>query len=264
MDQSQLNRFKRWFDEYTSRFFGDDDYINANLKHKQQHTYRVCQESVLLAHELALDEDQTRTAELIALLHDTGRFPQFAQYRTFSDPRSVNHCHLGVQVLRQEGILDVLPRQERQWIETAVGLHGRKALPSTLTGQALLFARLIRDADKIDILRVVTDAFKQYQEDPKSLTLEIGLPDEPGYSPPVLDAVLNEQLIDYTELHNLNDAKLCQLGWVYDLNFAASLKRIDQCGFLEELFSLLPEDDGLQQACRKIRQYVDAKLASVP
>jgi hypothetical protein len=260
MKQDQLDRFKRWFDDYTSRFLGGDDFVNTNLTHKQEHTHRVCREIVLLARELALDEDETRTAELIGLLHDTGRFPQFAQYRTYSDARSVNHCHLGVQVLRQEGVLDVLPRQERRWVETAVGLHGRKSLPSALAGRALLFAKLVRDADKIDIFRIVTDAYKQFQEDPDNFMLEVELPDKPGYSPQVLEAVLQEQLIDYNKLTNLNDAKLCQLGWVYDLNFTASLKRIDQCGFLEQLLALLPHDDRLQQASHKIRRYVEARL----
>ena len=260
MNQDQLDRFKRWFDGHTDRFFGDDDYVNANLKLKQEHTKRTCQEIVLLAQELAWNDHDTRIAELIALFHDIGRFSQFVQYRTYNDLKSVDHSQLGVEVLRQEGILDVLTPRERQWVETAVGLHGRKSLPSALTGRALLFAKIIRDADKIDIFRVVTNYYRQYLEDPDSFILGIGLPDEPGYSPKVLEAVLQEEPIDSTELRNLNDAKLCQLGWVYDLNFTASLRRIDQCAFLPELFSFLPQDEGIQRLCRKIRQFVDDKL----
>ena len=261
MNQDQLDRFKRWFDGYTDGFFGDDDYVNANLKLKQEHTKRTCQEIVLLAQELALNANEMRIAELIALFHDIGRFPQFVQYRTYNDLKSVNHSHLGVEVLRTERILDVLTTQERQWVETAVGLHGGKSLPTALTGRALLFTQLIRDADKIDIFRIVADYYRQYQEDPESFILGIGLPDEPGYSPEVLKAVLNEELIDSTKLRNLNDAKLCQLGWVYDLNFTASLRRIDQCGFLAELFAFLPQDDAIEQLCHKIRNDVDARLA---
>lgn len=260
MSQDQLNRFERWFDEYTNRFLGNDDCVDANLRHKQQHTQRVRAESVVLARELALSEDEARIAELIALFHDVGRFPQFAEYRTFNDRKSVNHSQLGVQVLRQEGVLDALATQERQWVETAVGLHGRKSLPSALTGRALLFAKIIRDADKIDIFRIVAENFKQYREDPDNFMLEIELPDEPGYTPEVLEAVLNREMLDFTQLRTLNDAKLNQLGWVYDLNFTASLKRVDQCGFLPKLFSFLPQDDGTQRACRKIQDYVAAKL----
>ena len=261
MNQDQLDRFKRWFDGYTDGFFGDDDYVNANLKLKQEHTKRTCQEIVLLAQELALNANEMRIAELIALFHDIGRFPQFVQYRTYNDLKSVNHSHLGVEVLRTERVLDVLTAQERQWVETAVGLHGGKSVPTALSGRTLLFTKLIRDADKIDIFRIVADCYRQYHEDPESFILGIGLPDEPGYSPDVLKAALNEELIDSTKLRNLNDAKLCQLGWVYDLNFTASLRRIDQCGFVPELFAFLPQDNAIEQLCLKIRNDVDAKLA---
>ena len=166
MDQNQLDRFKRWFDDYSNRFLGSDEYVNANLKLKQEHTKRTCQEIVLLAEELALDANQVRIAELIALFHDVGRFPQFAEHRTFHDPRSVNHCQLGVDVLNREGILDSLRDEERQWVETAVRYHGCKTLPSELTGLTLLFCKLIRDTDKIDIFRVVLEAYRQYEENP--------------------------------------------------------------------------------------------------
>jgi len=261
MKQDQLDRFKRWFEDYAGRFYGDDDYVNAHLRLKQEHTERTCQEIRLLAEALTLDADQTRIAELIALFHDIGRFPQFVKYRTYSDPKSVDHGQLGVHVLREEGILATLRREEKQWVETAIELHGRKALPPNLRGRTLLLTKLIRDADKIDILRVVLNNYKGYREKPDAFLLEIELPDEPEYSPDVLEALFNEERIDYRKLKTLNDMKLCQLGWVYDLNFTASLKRIDECGFLPELFTFLPQDDAIQQVCRKIQNDVAARLA---
>ncbi len=260
MQQEQLDRFKHWFDEYVNRFLGDDEYVNANLQLKQAHTLGTCQESIFLAKELALDDNQTRIAELIALFHDIGRFPQFAHYRTYNDPRSVDHCALGVEVLQQEGVLDTLSSEERQWVETAVEYHGRKTVPADLTGQTLLQAKLIRDADKLDIFRVVLDHYRRYREDPKGCMLEIELPDVPEHSPEVMEAVLNEQLIDYGKLRTLTDMKLCQLGWVHDLNFAASLKRLQERGFLQDLFGFLPENEDMQRVRRKITEYVDTRL----
>jgi len=264
MDQDQLDRFQRWVDEYVSRFYGDDAYVNANLRLKQEHTRRTIREIALLARELGLDDDKTRIAELVGLLHDIGRFPQFAQYRTYNDLRSVNHCQLGVQVLRDEGVLDVLAGQERRWVETAVGLHGRKSLPSALNGQALLFTKLIRDADKIDIFRVVLNNYRGYRENPDTFLLEIELPDEPEYSAEVLEAVLNEELVDSRKLRTLNDMKLCQVGWVYDVNFTASLQRIKQLGFLDEIFGFLPHTADIARARERILRYIDERLASVP
>ena len=260
MQQEQLDRLKRWFDEYTNRFFCDDDYVNGNLKLKHDHTLRTCQESLFLAGELALDENQTRIAELVALFHDIGRFPQFAQYRTYNDPRSVDHCHLGVEVLQAEGVLDVLSSEERRWVETAVEHHGRKTIPADLKGQTLLQAKIIRDADKLDIFRVVVEVYRQYREDPDGCVLEIELPDVPEHTPEVLEAVMNGQTIDYARLRTLTDMKLCQLDWVYDLNFVASLKRLNERGYLQEIYTTLPQTEAMQAVQRTIRDYVDARL----
>ncbi len=260
MQQEQLDRLKRWFDEFTSRFLGDDEYVNANLRIKQEHTRRTCQESIFLAGELALDDNQTRIAELVALFHDIGRFPQFTHYRTYNDPRSVDHCRLGVEVLQREGVLDVLSSDERQWVETAVDNHGRKTLPGDLKGQTLLQAKIIRDADKLDIFRVVVDGYRRYREDPESFLGEVELPDVPEHTPEVLEAVLNGQLIDYTKLRTLTDMKLCQLDWVYDLNFAASVRRINERGYLWDICDCLPPNGAMQDVGRTIQAYVDSRL----
>jgi len=260
MKQEQVEQFRHWFEEYTGRFYGHDEYVNIHIQLKQEHTKRTCEEIGLLAGQLALDESQRYIAEVIALFHDIGRFPQFAKYRTYKDALSVDHCRLGVEVLTQEGIFGCLRREERQWVETAVEHHGRKSLPADLRGQALLFAKLIRDADKLDIFRVVLTNYRAYHHEPAKFSFELELPDEPGYSPAVLDAVMNGTLVGYENLRTMNDMKLCQLGWVYDLNFAASLERLHQQGFIEELLRLLPQTPEITQVSEKIGRYIDAKL----
>ncbi len=263
MERNQLERFKRWFTEYSGRFLGDDEYVNANLRLKQEHTARTCSEIVHLAQELALDDNEVRIAELTALFHDVGRFPQFAQYRTYNDLRSIDHGQKGVEVLRAERVLDSLPADERQWVQTAVGLHNRKSLPSTLKGRALLFTKLVRDADKVDIFRVVMEYYRCRRDNPQSpctWEIEIELPDTPQYNPEVLEAVMNEEAVDWAKLRTLTDARLCQLGWVYDLNFTSSLRRIDECGYLTDLIGFLPQDDAIQRLCRKVLEYVDLRL----
>ena len=261
MEQDQVERIRVWFDEYTSRFFGDDEVVNAHLRLKQAHTARTCEEILLLVEQLGLDENQKRIAEVVALVHDVGRFPQFAEYRTFHDPKSVDHCALGVAVLREQGVLEGLAAREAQWVETAVACHGRKVIPSGVTGPALLFSKLIRDADKIDIFRVVLENYRGYRENPDTFLLEIELPDEPGCSRDVLEAVLNGELVDSRRLRTLNDMKLCQLGWVYDMNFTPALQRLKELGFLDDIFECLPQTPDIARVREGILIYIDARLA---
>ena len=261
MEPGRLDELKRWFDAFTNRFFCQDEYVNVHLRFKQEHTQRTCEEILYLAGRLALDDNQTRIAETVALLHDIGRFPQFATYRTYKDARSVNHSCLGVEVLRQEGVLETLEPDERQWIEMAVAHHGQRVLPADLDGPALLFLKLIRDADKLDILRMAVEIYRRHRAGPKEFSFELELPDEPRITPEVLDALLAGRLIEHASLRTLNDVRLCQIGWVHDLNFAASLERLKARGSLEELLAFLPQTAEVARVRDVVFRYIDSRLS---
>jgi len=260
MEQRQLEKFRVWFDDYVAGFYGADEFINANLKLKEEHSRRTCEEMLYLAGELDLADNQKRIAEVIALFHDIGRFEQFIRYRTYNDGRSVNHCLLGLEVLRETKALEGVERKERGLIEKAIEYHGLKELPRNLDGECLLFSKLIRDADKLDVLYVVTDYYRQYRDNPQEFMLELEFPDEQGYSAELVEKILRGRQIDYGELRTLNDAKLLQLGWVYDVNFTVVLKRIKQRRFLEMLIDFLPETRDIERVKEKIFGYVDFRI----
>ncbi len=262
MEPHPLDELKRWFDNYPGRFFGPDEYVNRHLRLKQEHTRRTCAEILYLADRLAFDDSHRRVAEAIALLHDVGRFPQFATYRTYNDVRSTDHGRLGVEVLDREGVLEPLAAPERDWIRAAVAQHNQKAVPVDLNGPALLFLKLIRDADKLDIYRVVTGLYRRHREGAERSSFEAELPDEPRVSPAVVEAVLAGRLIEYEALRTLNDIKLCQVGWVHDLNFAPSLARLKASGFLEELLGYLPQTAEIARVREAVFRHVDARLAA--
>jgi hypothetical protein len=167
---------------------------------------------------------------------------------------------LGLDVLRSAKVLEGLDDSERQLIEKAIEYHGLKELPGDLDGQCLLFSKLIRDADKIDIFYVVTEYYRQYRENPKDFMLELEFPDEPSCSPELIDELLAERRIDYSRLRTLNDMKLLQLGWVYDINFTLTLKRVKQRRFLEKIAESLPATEAVEKAGKKIFEYVDSRI----
>jgi len=260
MEQKQLEKFRAWFDDYVAGFYGNEVFVNDHLKLKEEHSRRVCQETKYLANELGLAENPKRIAEVIALFHDIGRFEQFIKYRTYSDVQSVNHCMLGLEVLTETKILQQVQEKERELIEKAIEYHGLKKLPSDLDGECLLFSKLIRDADKLDVFYVAVEYYKHYKKKQQKYLLGLEVPDEPGYSPEMVQAVLNNRHIDYNQLRTLNDMKLLQLSWVYDVNFRATFKRIRQRRFLETLTDFLPETEDMQKVKEKILSYVDFRI----
>ncbi len=260
MEQEQLTKLKAWFDDYVAGFYGSDKLVNANLKLKEEHSRRVCKEMSYLTGELRLPGNQRRIADAIAILHDVGRFEQFAKHRTYSDFKSLNHCLLGVEVIGREKILDEADKREKELIEKAIEYHGLIELPAGLDGDSALFSKLIRDADKLDIFYVVIKYSKQYRDNPKQFTLGLEFPDRDGYSAEVIEAILSGRRIEYKKLKTLNDMMLCQLGWVYDVNFTATLKRIKQQRFMEEIFDFLPKAEDIDKVREKIFTYVDSRI----
>ena len=260
LEQAQLDKFRIWFDAYVAGFYGDDETINANVTLKEDHSRRTCNQMLYLVGELGLDENQKLISQAIALLHDVGRFEQFTKYRMYSDAKTVDHCRLGLEVLEKNQVLDGVDLREKQLIERAIEYHGRKELPPGLDDQCLLFSKLIRDADKLDAYYVVMKYYEQYRGNPQNFKLGIELPDEPGYSEHLVDELLSGRCVDNSELRVLNDLKLSLLGWIYDVNFASTLKRIKQCEYLERLLGFLPQDENIKKIREKILGYVDFRI----
>jgi len=213
-----------------------------------------------LAGELRLSDSDRRIAETIALFHDVGRFEQFTRYKTYNDAKSVSHALLGLEIIKREKVFEPLDADLRWLILKAVEYHGRRLLPEDLTDPCLMFAKMIRDADKLDIYYTVTRGYKEFKDNPSGFSLALGLPDKPYCTQKVVQQVLNGASIDYSELQTLNDLKLIQLGWVHDINFTPSLKRIKQRKFLEMLTDLLPDTPQIQQVKQNIFAYIEERI----
>ncbi|MEZ4599141.1 MAG: HD domain-containing protein [Syntrophotaleaceae bacterium] len=242
LDARMIDDLKAWFTGYVTSFTSNNDELQRNLDLKKDHTERVCVEIMELGRQLGLSAEQLRLAEITALFHDVGRFEQYTRYGTFADSRSVDHAQLGVQILRDKMVLAGLEEGTRDLVLHAIARHNRAALPVEADAICLFFTRLLRDADKLDIWRVVTDYYRQENPTPNA-ALEMGLPDSPAISEPVAAALLAGRIVDLRQVQNLNDLKLLQVGWVYDLNFPPSFRRLQDKGYLDILRASLPETE---------------------
>ena len=137
MKKSQLEYYKKWFDGYVAGFYGPDEYVNANIRLKEDHTRYVCEEIRYLAEEVGLEGNEGRVAQCIALFHDVGRFPQFIKYGTYNDTRSESHSTWALEVLKDEKLLEPLERWEAEVIRKAIAFHGIKDLPEGLDERTL-------------------------------------------------------------------------------------------------------------------------------
>ncbi len=260
MQKSDLKRCRDWFYDYIAGFFGDDGYINANLELKKEHTAFVVDEARYIVAGLALDENDCLIAETVALFHDIGRFEQFTKYQTYSDRKSIDHSELAADIIDAEGVLDALDQAERAIILSAVRFHGLKNLPEGLDDKTLLHCRIVRDADKLDIYRVLQEKYLQYISNSQDFNLELEYADEPWYSDHNIEAILGGRQIKYTEVKTLNDMKLLVLAMIFDVNFRPTLKRIKEKECIQAFIDMLPADDTINKVRTKILDYIEQRL----
>lgn len=255
MEQSHLELMREWFAGFTRSFYSHDNEEQRNIALKEEHTQKVCANITRIAREEGLDGERAALAEAVALFHDVGRFPQYRRYGTFKDSASVDHGRLGADMLIRGGVLDKLPRNEHITIITGVCHHNDFAVPPELDAEAALFLKLVRDADKLDIWRVVLE-FYALPEEERASAVSLGFPDLPGCSRQVLTALHKGEIVQLASVGCLNDFKLLQISWVYDLNCAASFRMLAEREYITGLAGTLPDDEDIRQAIAAVKEFM--------
>lgn len=140
------------FEKYVLKF----DLQNENIKMKKDHSYRVEKESYNIAKSLELNEEQVQIAKLVGLLHDIGRFEQITQYSTFVDSKSIDHAEYGVEQLNKNNLIRrfISTNKYDRIINEAIRNHNKYSINLNLNKEEMLQAKIIRDADKLDIMNI--------------------------------------------------------------------------------------------------------------
>jgi len=246
LDKRNVANLKNWFTSYVHTFKCNDLELQQNIDLKENHTVRVCKEILNIGEELGLSDDALRLAEIIALLHDIGRFEQYARYKTFMDGKSEDHAELGVKILKKYNVLKQLDDTTRDVILRSIKYHNRPSLPHGETETCLFFTKLLRDADKLDIWKVVTDYYHR-ENGKRNAALEFDLPDTPGFSEEVYRDLMNKTIVDIKHIKNLNDLKMLQIGWIFDINFKPTLSCIKNRRYLELIREVLPKSKEVKE-----------------
>lgn len=255
MTKDDLAVFNTWFNTNFAKHLANDIEIDTNLRYKRDHSFRVRDNILFLGRSLNLNPQQLLIAEAIGLLHDAGRFAQFAKYRTFKDYKTEDHAELGLTVLTEQHVLDNLTEPERQTILVAIRNHNKRTIAPSVYGDNLLFCQLIRDADKLDIL----DQIVTFYEKPE-LTPYFAVEDYPKtgkYSDDIIEAILNNRQISYSAVKSDVDMKIVRMSWLLDINFPAAVGVIKDKHYLDRIADILPKTAETARVYNYIKQRLE-------
>lgn len=237
---AKLESMTALFNAYADTFITGDESYDKNIELKHFHSIEVLQLAIEIAKSLELDEETSFIAHAAALGHDIGRFEQYKKYKTYNDSLSENHGELSVKVMHDTNFLDGIEPEAAKVIVSAVRHHNIMDLPDDMDQKERLITQIVRDADKLDIYRVVITRYNS--PDPATRhSIILGLDESDHIAEWVTDAVLERKKIPMKELRTVNEFKMLQIGWVYDLNFPYSVKKLREKNYIPVIFDSIPE-----------------------
>lgn len=219
--------FKKFLDKYE-----DKEKLGFNLK--VVHTYHVVDMAKSIANNLDLSEEDKELAELIALLHDIGRFEELNFFNKFNST-SFNHASYGVKMLFEDGMIRdfIIDDKYDEIIKTAIFNHNKICIEDGLDEKCKLHAMIIRDADKLDNFRVKRDERIEAIFPGKVSTIEEM--NNSIISDKVYNDVMNGRVIDIYDRITPLDYWVCILAFIYDFNFKESYNIIKDNDYINVL-----------------------------
>lgn len=259
--KDHVTYFRNWFIRYVNSFLASDAILRQKFMIRKEHTFDVSKEIVYIGSKINLDDKEILLAQVIALFHDIGRFEQYARYRTFVDIKSENHADLAIKILKENKVLDVLERTHQDIIIKAILYHNRLNIPEGEEAAVMLFSRLLRDADKIAILDFVTNYYDGRNFSRVS-AFEPDLPDTLEISKDVMDCLMKGSIVNSKYIKTINDCKLAQMGWIYDINFTPTLQIVLDRDYLKLIRNALPLSRDIDDIYINIVKVLEVKLAN--
>jgi len=266
-----LSSLTRLYDAYVDTFRDERGSLPEMMRLKRIHTAFVVKNAELIVAGEGFSSEARKAALAAALLHDTGRYEQLKRYNTFRDADSVDHAVFSHDIVRAKGWLrseDVKGSGECEGMDwedivlKAVLYHNRRDLPeeirdprSTSTPSLNLLSlasHAVRDADKLDIFRVLEDQVRNtdWQSDSRAFwNLRVSAPPNPV----VVDCIEKELPVDYQNIRALADFVLIQVGWMISgLQFKTTRRLCDERGhlaFRRDFMHQLTADPAIDRVC---------------
>lgn len=233
------------FDYYAHGF----DMSNPNISYKYYHSLRVMNICEKLGKSLNLSSYDVELAKIIGLYHDIGRFSQWEMRNSFDD-KTFDHGDYGGFLTRESGIFKFSDySKDVDVIWKAIENHNKLLIGDNLNERELFFAKLIRDADKLDII------YSLGNSDLKNIELC-----NEKVSSEVDNYYFSNESVPKDVRKNYNDRIVLVFSFIYDINFVESLEYIKENGLFDKLYSRLDSDvfkKYYEHLCKYIEERID-------
>ena len=271
------------------------DPSDGKIKLKIDHTYRVAALCEKIADSVGLTDEDKDVAWLLGMLHDIGRFEQIRCFGTFNDGMSVDHAELGADILfdpdRKDKVcvtsaqgtvyaiknpmcepvnVNVVKNAPRiinkfaegyvekngsDLLELAIRQHNKFRIADGLSKREEMFCNILRDADKIDILKVNVDVPLEtiYNATTEEIRNSV-ITDE------VLECFYAKQTVLRSLKKSVVDNIVGHISLIFELVYPVSLKIVKEQGYVYKMLDFKSDRPDTVEKFAGMRKFVDKFL----
>ena len=248
------------FEEYFQSLVTGSPDNQQRVEDIRAHSLRVAGNSLLLAKKLLQTEEDKHIAEIIALFHDYGKAVMIVQGTESPINIQHNHAALSAKLIQQMGFYPKLSADVQLIILKSIEGHNKLKLPKLDNEQQTLFARLLRDADKLDIFETSYRFFKEKYGAQPLMTMD--LINHVEISDKIIKSVLAGKTAAVEDMKTMNDYRLLLLSMAFDLNFKYTFRILSEKQYIQKIYETLPKRDLIIDAYRGIKLFVENKFVS--
>lgn len=231
---------KQAFEEYMNNYDRSNHLINS----KYVHTYQIVELMAELAFRLGLEKEKIELAKVIGLLHDIGRFEQIRKFDIIDDLQTnTDHAKESCIYLFDNKYIRNFIEDSKydSIIKKAIHNHNKLEIEEGLTKEELLFSKMIRDMDKVDIFRVLAIDFERFFK-----ASEV--------SEEVLREFQKESTIPNELIKTNSDSTLSTLSFIFDINFNESFDILVEKDNFDLFLSMVEVSEDSERLWKKIRE----------
>jgi len=262
MNKQEFNLIEQWYTDFTEKYRSSDGSMHLVLQLKLDHSIRVAKDCGEIASDLGWSAGDIVTAEAIGLLHDVSRFPQFLEYKTFLDYKSFDHGERGFEIMADSDVLSPLTATDRNSILNSIRYHNRRKIEVDLDSDSMRMLHLIRDADKLDIFKIIYDTIKNNRHKDYPEILANINPDGPA-SPALVEEIRKHGYGSYEHVKTMTDMNLMRMTWVYTINYLPSLSRLVERKLLDQLEETMTQGPDTLELMAQARRFVAEKMEAL-
>lgn len=245
--------FENAIDEFMNYVKAYDTNIDR-FQVKIGHCLRVMGNCKMLAKSIGLSEEEIDVAMLVGLLHDIGKLRQYSVIKQ----KRKDHGDFAVEILAQNNYIRhyIKEKEYDDVIFKAIKNHNKYKIEDGLSSKELLFSKIIRDSDELDIFYEMAEVFKIDKENYKNLIVTEDVLEKFEYK--------QDYLINKKETNNDLDQMVWIMSFIYCMNFKESFKKLKEEDLINRIIDKFEYNEETEIQMLKVKQiandFVNTKL----